>query len=61
MGTVSTDLHEEQPEEQNIAEYHENIAPGAWGGGPYAPVLECVENYAHRWRFIVLLIVALCS
>ena len=28
---LSTDLHEEQPEEQNIAEYREKIAPRASG------------------------------
>ena len=29
--TVSTDLYKEQPEEQNIAEYREKIAPRASG------------------------------
>ena len=38
-GTVSTDLHEEQPEEQNIAEYRLMFAPRATGRGLQAPVL----------------------
>jgi len=34
---VRTDLHEEQPKEQNIAEYCEDIAPWATGRGMQAP------------------------
>ena len=34
LGAVSTDLHEEQPCERNIAKHRKKKAPGAWGGGP---------------------------
>ena len=35
--TSDADLHEEQPKEQNIAKYCEDIAPWATGRGMQAP------------------------